>query len=168
MRAALTLMILALLLGCKQPITQANVSGRPPTWDELVTTDGCLVGQQNSIDALGEGTCLRNPKWQSYISSATPETIQFLCDRLSSTQETSVHTCPFQSATEGELALYTLQHITKKLWRDYSGDNEALRDFIDTDDLPEDQSATMIEQSLIWNMLKNPSFVASMQAYFVQ
>ena len=37
-------------------------------------------------------------------------------DRISSTQKTTVHVCPFDMATEGELALYASEQILKSNW----------------------------------------------------
>ena len=168
MRASLLLILLFLLLGCKEPVTHAQNTEKPPSWSDLVARDGCLVGQQDSIHGLGEGTCLRETRWQTFICSATPDTIKFLCSRLSSTQKTSVHTCPYGSAIEGELSLYVLQHITKKLWRDYDGEDNALISFIASNGLPEDESGSISEQNMIKSMLNKPSFISSLQSYFSQ
>jgi len=138
----------------------------PPTWQELLKTEGCLVGQQDAVDQIGEGSCLRESAWQRFIKEASPETVDFLRNKLLSTEPTAIHTCPYQSATEGELALYILQHVTKKLWKDYDGSDDELNRFLETWKAPEDQAGAIGEQNMIWEMLANEAFVNSLQTFY--
>jgi len=159
--------LFTLLLSCeKKPVSKIDGLDTEQAWSHLTSTDGCLVGQQDSIGRLGEGTCLAEPEWQDFINSPTDSRITYLCGKLGSGKETSIHTCPYQLATEGELSLYALQHLTKKPWRAYNGGNERLKKFIDTWKVPKGKAAFMGEQDMIWEMLEDNEFRESLIAYY--
>jgi len=51
-----------------------------------------------------------------FIEIPQEKTVPFLLSRIDSTESTRVHICPFQLASEGELAVYLLQVVTGKPW----------------------------------------------------
>jgi hypothetical protein len=68
-------------------------------------------------DAEGQKECRETyGPLRSFQSIAKEKTVPLLIDRLSSTDETKAHICPYQVATEGELAVYVLAIITQRPW----------------------------------------------------
>ena len=65
----------------------------------------------------------------------------------SDTTKTKIHTCPFFVATTGEMAVYSLQHIHKKNWFDFS----EFKEYKDK----EYKSATEQPQMWLQNILKS-------------
>ena len=63
------------------------------------------------------------------------------------TTKTKVHTCPFFGATNGEMAVYSLQQIHKKNWFDFAEFKEYKN--------KEYKSATEQPQMWLQNILKN-------------
>ena len=86
-------------------------------WDSLCTVKGCLVGWQwvNEDKWCSEGCVLTIDKsWKDFLfQTDKKELAQFLIKQLPNKQKTSTHTCPNDVATQGELALYCLQGISK-------------------------------------------------------
>ncbi len=120
------LLIPALVLstGCVTPSGPASPS--PPVtaslaqWQQLCNRDSCFCGSQDwSPDGPSEGSALRDDPWRSFLDETSPELVPLLLDRLDSTRMTSMHVCPFARATEGEMALYTVQHLLKVNWSEY-------------------------------------------------
>lgn len=82
---------------------------------------GCLTGGQYCTNnQCGDYSCClkRDPYWESFLMKANSELISLLISKLSIKAPTKVHTCPYNLASEGELATYCLQHIFKVNWYD--------------------------------------------------
>ena len=91
-------------------------------WNILIKTDGCLVGGQYSVDngKPVEGNVMdENIQWRTFLETPKKELTEFLLTRMDKADTTSVHTCPFFNATEGELAVYSLQKVHRKCWFDF-------------------------------------------------
>ncbi len=119
-------------------------------WSLIVFEQGgCLGGGQYVSDNMSmydEMSPSYNPlvfssdNWKKLAKQDTSRLTDFLIGILSDTNETKVHTCPFSGATNGEMAVYALQHIHSKNWYDFS-------EFIEFRD-KEKESA--IEQPQAW------------------
>ncbi len=136
------------------------------TWSSLISTEGCLVGSQDAIDGLGEGTCLAEKHWVEYLAARTDEKVEFLIERMASTGPTVVHNCPFGNATEGELAVYALQHLTDKLWVDYPGPNPEILAEIASYENALDEGASVSGQAILSKILESAPQRGALAAYF--
>ncbi len=121
-------------------------------WNIIVfEKGGCLGGEQY----ISEKKFKREEKrlvfsemdWKKFSDKDKRKLTEFLITKLSDTTKTKVHTCPFFRATNGEIAVYSLQHIHKKNWFDFS-------DFKEYKD-KEYKSATEQPQMWLQNILKN-------------
>jgi hypothetical protein len=94
-----------------------NIIELKKEWDSLTNVKGCLSGGQWIKDKKwgGEGCILTIDKaWSSFLFEADKgELALFLINQLPDKTTTQIHTCPFENATKGELALYCLQGISK-------------------------------------------------------
>ena len=121
-------------------------------WNVLVfEKGGCLGGEQY----VSETEFKREEKplvfsemdWKKFSNNDKGKLTEFLITKLSDTTKTKVHTCPFFGATNGEMAVYSLQHIHKKNWFDFS----EFKEYKDK----EYKSATEQPQMWLQNILKN-------------
>jgi hypothetical protein len=94
-----------------------NIIELKKDWDSLTNVKGCLSGGQWIKDKKwgGEGCILTIDKaWNSFLFETDKgELALFLINQLSDKTTTQIHTCPYENATKGELALYCLQGISK-------------------------------------------------------
>lgn len=91
-------------------------------WQIVKDKNGCLTGGQNFVNGRfgNEGCIMTNSKeWKALFNKPKKELTKFLLTKLEKTDTTKIHTCPFFLATEGEIAVYTLQGIHKKNWFDF-------------------------------------------------
>lgn len=96
-------------------------------WKVLISTKQCISTYTDKSGEMREGNALRSYAYQNFFNSTTKkEIIEFLISKLSSTAKTNLHICPYENATEGELAVYALENITKLKIFDYSGNNKLL------------------------------------------
>ena len=100
------------LISCKSDVTESAPTSIEQAWISLISTKGCLLGSQDAIDGLREGTCLIEEPWLDFLAYPTPNKIDFLTRKLVSTDKTKIHNCCVGNTTEGELAVYSLQHLT--------------------------------------------------------
>ena len=121
-------------------------------WNVLVfEKGGCLGGEQY----VSETEFKREEKplvfsemdWKKFSDNDKGKLTEFLITKLSDTTKTKVHTCPFFGATNGEMAVYSLQHIYKKNWYDFS----EFKEYKDK----EYKSATEQPQMWLQNILKS-------------
>ncbi len=94
-------------------------------WDIMVfEKGGCLGGEQyiSELDFVREEKPLvfSEMEWKKFSDYDKNKLTEFLITKLSDTTKTKVHTCPFFGATNGEMAVYSLQHIHDKNWFDFS------------------------------------------------
>ena len=119
--------IILLQLSCENT-TQPQVNTKPVLktyseleltnlWDSLCNIHDCLVGGQrvNQGKWGGEGCVLTlNKQWVNFLNKTDNKQLSsFLIKQLPDKTETQIHTCPYEGATKGELALYYLQGISK-------------------------------------------------------
>lgn len=93
-------------------------------WYNLVFIEGgCLTGGQHVQKGIfgNEGCVMTNSKeWETFFSLDKKLISDFLISKISDdTTETNIHTCPFFTAIEGEVAVYGLQIIYKRNWYDF-------------------------------------------------
>ncbi|OBX17465.1 hypothetical protein ES675_16335 [Bizionia algoritergicola] len=121
-------------------------------WNILVfEKGGCLGGEQY----ISETEFKREEKplvfsemdWKNFSKNDKEKLTEFLITKLSDTTKTKVHTCPFFGATNGEMAVYSLQHIHNKNWFDFF----EFKEYKDK----EYKSATEQPQMWLQNILKN-------------
>ena len=121
-------------------------------WNVIVfEKGGCLGGEQyvNETEFKREEKPLvfSETEWKKFSDNDKGKLTEFLITKLSDTTKTKVHTCPFFGATNGEMAVYSLQHIYKKNWYDFS----EFKEYKDK----EYKSATEQPQMWLQNILKN-------------
>ena len=121
-------------------------------WNVLVfEKGGCLGGEQyiNETELKREKKPLvfSETEWKKFSDNDKEQLTEFLITKLSDTTKTKVHTCPFFGATNGEMAVYSLQHIHKINWFDFS-------EFSEYKD-KEYKNATEQPQMWLQNILKN-------------
>ncbi|MBR9861464.1 hypothetical protein GYB22_12120 [bacterium] len=93
-------------------------------WNLLVHVQGgCLGGQQYVTNKQApesrEQLLFSSNQWQKFAANDPSELTYFLLSKLSDTSKTRAHTCPFLTASEGEMSIYALQHIHQKNWNDF-------------------------------------------------
>lgn len=87
-------------------------------WKALLKKTGCLTGRQNWSE-IGPGVSIfKEREWQKFFSYSPKLSIPFLLSRIDSQNSTKVHVCPFDMASEGELAVYASEYILKSNWFD--------------------------------------------------
>ncbi|MBU2927282.1 hypothetical protein [Winogradskyella psychrotolerans] len=92
-------------------------------WNFMVfEKGGCLGGTQYVTEKKRKiATMVFSEKeWEKIAENDKTELTEFLITKLSDTTKTKVHTCPFFGATNGEMAVYSLQHIHNKNWLEFS------------------------------------------------
>jgi len=121
-------------------------------WDILVFENGgCLGGEQYVIENQHKkeerSLVFSKNEWSNFSNNDIKKLTDFLITKLGDTTKTKIHTCPFFTATNGEMAVYSLQHIHKKNWFDFSEFKE----------FKEKEYASANEQPQIWlqSILKN-------------
>ncbi len=97
----------------------------PEMWNILVfEKGGCLGGEQyvskKEFKKEEKPLVFSENDWKKFSDNDKGKLTEFLITKLSDTTKTKIHTCPFFGATTGEMAVYSLQHIHKKNWYDFS------------------------------------------------
>ncbi len=87
-------------------------------WDSLCLKKGCLTGGQYVRDDGkwgGEGCAFSiDNQWKTFLFKTDKQQLgAFLIQQLKDKSKTQTHTCPYDVATKGELAIYCLQGILK-------------------------------------------------------
>jgi hypothetical protein len=128
----ITIIFCVVSLNSRSKISNSeDISDISSKWNTLLSQGGCLVGSEDwDPNGLGEGTCLRESRWQEFFNIPLTEAVPCLIERIGSQESTNIHVCPFQNATEGEMAVYTLQHFLKTNWIEMSSNNEVIREAI--------------------------------------
>ncbi|MGG8495458.1 hypothetical protein ACQY1Q_03505 [Tenacibaculum sp. TC6] len=119
-------------------------------WNFMVfQKGGCLGGTQYVSDKKREIPTMvfSENEWKKFMKNDKKELTEFLITKLADTTKTKIHTCPFFSATNGEMAIYSLQHIHSKNWYDLTEFNKSK--------YKEFKSATEQPQMWLQNILKN-------------
>lgn len=114
------LFICCFLLAYNSGAQENNIEG---LWENIVfKKGGCLVGKQyyrtGASKRIGPGV-FRSHQWLELVKKDKNALCSFLLSRLDSNEKTKVHTCPFFDASEGEMAVYALQHLLEINWYDF-------------------------------------------------
>lgn len=92
-------------------------------WNVMVLEKGgCLGGAQYIKDFKREIPTMvfSEKEWKTFSKRDKTEVTNFLLSKLADTTTTAVHTCPFSNATNGEMAVYALQHIYDINWYNFA------------------------------------------------
>jgi PBP1b-binding outer membrane lipoprotein LpoB len=119
-------------------------------WNFMVfEKGGCLGGTQFVSEKKREIPTMvfSETEWKKFAENDETELTEFLITKLSDTTKTKVHTCPFFGATNGEMAVYSLQHIHNINWLEFS----EFKEYKDR----EYENATDQPQIWLQNILKN-------------
>ena len=105
----------------KPQIQQTN--SIPEQWNFMVfEKGGCLGGGQYFKETKREIPTMvfSETEWKKFSNNDIGKLTEFLITKLTDTTKTKVHTCPFFGTTNGEMAVYSLQHIHEKNWYDFN------------------------------------------------
>ncbi|MBV1922852.1 MAG: hypothetical protein KUG68_02360 [Flavobacteriaceae bacterium] len=96
----------------------------PELWNEIVFKKGGCLGGQQYVKKLSSKRKIKRlvfseTDWNLFLDFDKTELTDFLIKQLSDTTKTKIHTCPFFNATNGEMAVYSLQQIHNKNWYDF-------------------------------------------------
>ena len=119
-------------------------------WNFMVfEKGGCLGGTQYVSEKKREIPTMvfSEKEWKKFAERNKTELTEFLISKLSDTTKSNVHTCPFFGATNGEMAVYALQHIHGRNWYDFNEFNKSK--------YKEFKNATEQPQMWLQNILKN-------------
>jgi hypothetical protein len=110
---------------------------------------GCLTGGQIVHDGKfgSEGCFIGNHKWNQFYQFDKGILRTFLLSKTQDTTATSIHTCPFQIASEGEAVVYVLHDLYKVNWYDL----DSFLNYQDSFKL----NPLRNRQLLLWEILKN-------------
>ncbi len=106
----------------KEELQQYETLSIDSLWNIVVHKKGCLTGGQYVKNGkFGNEGCIMTTttEWSVLLNKPKDNLTNFLLEKLNKKDTTSVHTCPFFLATEGELAVYTLQAVHKKNWFEF-------------------------------------------------
>ena len=169
------------MLGCSALRSNSdNASADSPTgeadwsriavWERLINEGGCLTGSQNYRDGqYGEGSVFsQSAEWQRLLTSTDPGFFEQLLNRMNSAGQTYHHVCPWQNATEGEMAVYTLQHITKTNWHEYDGPDKSVKlaAYTLNTTTGENYTSERSSQALLRGILDDPQQRNSLRSFF--
>jgi len=127
-------------------------------WNIITQKSSCLTGGQYETNGefRSEGCVMEETKeWEILFEKPKKILTEFLLTKLEKTETTSVHTCPFFLATEGELATYALQRIYVKNWFDF----EEFKHFKERAEKPQEPPTSNRDNYQIWlqeEVLQNP------------
>jgi hypothetical protein len=134
--------------------TQLSVKNLDSLWKELLfKEEGCLVGGQYVYDGRfgGEGCVMSySEEWKYFFNFDKKQISEFLITKITSnTTKTKIHTCPYDDATEGEMAVYALQKIFLINWYDFAEFVKYKNKLLNNSDIN--------HQKLLQNILANSS-----------
>jgi hypothetical protein len=166
MRSLFIIFLSSIFIGCNNDEAKTIQQSPEVSWNELISTDGCLLGAQDAIDNPHEGSCFATQPWVAFLSDPTHEKLTLLASRLSSKKPTKIHNCNVGNASEGEMAVFALQHLTKKLWVNYSGGNSALLASIEDYKNAISEGSYVSDQTFLWDILDSESQRDALKDYF--
>ncbi len=108
-------------------------------WNIFIETPKCFHGTQSygrkpDTGFIPEESVINETAFTKIINTDRDIVINFLFSKFDSRKITAVHVCPFNVATEGELAVYLLQHVTKINWYEVSDDYSITRTWLSIED----------------------------------
>lgn len=97
-------------------------------WDSLCLKKGCLTGGQyvGEDGSFGSEGCVLtvDKQWRMFLFKTDKVSLAtFLIAQLKDKTKTQTHTCPYDVATKGELAIYCLQGILKTNFYELSNES---------------------------------------------
>ncbi|WP_146106244.1 hypothetical protein [Aureicoccus marinus] len=136
-------------------------------WEELVyQKGGCIGGMQYAHQPLGdemeEYLVFGMSSWKVFVKQENNHLFEFLISQFSDTTKTKVHTCPFFIATNGEMAVYAIQKITKVNWYDFE-DFNSYKDKKTTGSMDQPQ---MWLRSILTDHRKRKKLIGYYRAYY--
>ncbi len=87
-------------------------------WNKIIELDGCALGNEYQTE-LQDKSVFNDTLWMQFLSKPKDSLKVFLITKLAVSDTTKTHICPLFNATEGELAVYSLQKIYQKNWFDF-------------------------------------------------
>lgn len=112
-----------------EPVAQEDIQAAlEQEWENFTTVQFCFLGDNEYRPGRGGGEQSFPYGWLPSAKKNMDEAIAFLMERIPSRKRTKAHVCPFDDATEGELAVYSLQHILKKNWYELNDEYKNLHD----------------------------------------
>ena len=166
MKHLLIASLIILLISCHNDEGKSPPSSSESSWEALISTQGCLGGSRNNLNGYHEGSCLAEKPWVDYLSNRSDQKIDFLLERMASTQPTNIHNCAFGNAMEGELAVYILQQLTGKLWFDYSGTNQELLAVVSAYNKAMEEGSLVSDHATLGEILASDSQRGALNEYF--
>jgi hypothetical protein len=141
----------------EEVLKNRNIIELKKDWDSLTNVKGCLSGRQWVKDKKwgGEGCILTIDKaWNSFLFETNKgEVALFLINQLPDNTTTQIHTCPYENAIKGELALYCLQGISK----------------VNFDEILDFEAKTNVRsQKEIWRIQKSDEQIEKVQKVWLQ
>lgn len=100
-------------------------------WRSLCTNEACFCGGQHWGYMNDKGTAFQISKWKTFLARPSSELIPFLIDRTSSTNQTRLHVCCWHYASEGELAVYCMEHVLRTNWFQCATSYRNLKKYVD-------------------------------------
>ena len=155
-------MRLLIILSAFLLFSQAHAQTIEEQWNQLVfEKGGCLTGGQHVHDGIfgSEGCVMMNEEWEAFFQNDERDLSFFLIGLMADTTETHIHTCPFYSARNGEVAVYALHKIYKINWYDL----EPYQEYRDR----EITSGTDSHQGWLWAILEDEEQCELMKAEWV-
>lgn len=134
-------------------------------WDSLCQIKGCLVGGQRVWKGKwgGEGCVFSiNKDWVHFLSNVEKKQFaEFLIQQIPNSEKSKIHTCPFDVATKGELAIYCLQGLYLTNFYDLSP-------IFSKNDSLISKKYKGSEQNWIWHIQKSKPLVDTLQKLWSQ
>ncbi|HUQ30994.1 MAG TPA: hypothetical protein VM095_02695 [Pyrinomonadaceae bacterium] len=124
-------------------------------WEKFATTQFCFLGDDEYRPGQTDGEEPFPYGWLPSAKRNMDGAIAFLLERIPSQKRTKAHVCPFDDATEGELAVYSLQHILKKNWYELNDEYKTLH-------ANKPEGAEIYDQDLLRGIIQNKKKVHEM------
>jgi hypothetical protein len=124
-------------------------------WEKLVTAQFCFLGHDDYSSSQTDGEEAFPYSWLPSAKKNMDGVIAFLLERIPSKKRTKAHVCPFDDATEGELAVYSLQHILKKNWYELNDEYKSLH-------ANRPEGVEIYDQDLLRGIIQNKKKVSQM------
>lgn len=139
-------------------------------WNVLKERNGCLTGAQYSRNGkFGREGCVmdNSEEWEVFYEKPKKELANFLITKFNKKDTTNVHTCPFFSATEGELAVYAIQRVANINWTDFKDYNKYLEKTKDSTLFIKMGNSNTLQAYLNDSVLSKPKEIKTLKSLFL-
>ena len=109
----------ALLFALSLAVLSADeISAYSKTFEILSRKPGCTGAQ-----------VFQRPEWQDFFDTAKkdPKLFEFLLSKFLDRGPTKIHICNWENASQGVLAVMSVEIITGRSWMSYDGDDPEIR-----------------------------------------